>query len=901
MIEQQYYTSAPKRLDGNSGFGVTAQSSGMEASAAKSLEQYGRYGKPYQIGEQDIDKMPVSFSFYTISEGVWGMTRSQYVGQDFSGRWGNFFAHSLVLKEKDLQEMDLAPIRMEEAAFWVCADAGGEPALPPLAGLPSMPEVSLEEMHLFLQAAPERDARFGEMLQALIALKEMGRRVILVDSPTNTSRWIAALTCALPPRLRRHLTFSTYQRDPYAINLALVGTRTDGDFRFSTPEYQFQFAIFNFETNQFSTGITPGRAAGLLTDTLMADDNETLGIIHDLAARLEIDDLKLLDSLAALVQAQSWPGGVRRAPIETLQAMLDIFSPTTLEANREAYALIRRCSQDVMAAGDRDRLALFLPLYHTLAQRTRNEEALRQDLMRFVRQQIRMNQGLETLRFLSRQGADLPLVAEIVQQGMTIQDWISFLENNSPSEAELSDLWPQIEPTALQAAAQNDMTLWHTLADWAEGRNSALALNRLATALDTASGQRLQTLRAAVDTVAPQTPVQHEETMIRLCLTILEKGLTTGDGRWQDDCIRCTGAMSATGREDAFLGPLVAAGQANSKALVFCLLSVLEGNAALLPRASAVLIESRQFQSVPFVRAGLSEPRLADLFQQVFQDTARSGKLALFVRTVLDSFASQREGPGRRELLQTAVRELSACAKTPGDFDKFYQEVPEIGTDKEALGLWLLGKLRLSSLTILENSEDIEALRKVLERLGEGQLRSGATLNAYLSYKLSKADSVLKSRGAFWKEAGKYLAIEEGVRFDTPLYVSYVREALRLFVQQKANLVTTDEIFEALCVDGHLNDFIDQYLDYLATYKREPAQMQQAVYSTLAALGKRYNYHQNTIPPSARLVKCLRGSEQEALNETFTRLFASKPTPRTWWETCYEEGTKSFLSRLFHR
>jgi hypothetical protein len=900
MIEQQYYTSAPKRLDGNSGFGIKAQSPGMASPVAKALEQYARYGKPYQVGEQDMDKMPISFSFYAVEEGVWGVTRSQYVGMDFSGRWGNFFAHSIVLSEGDLQGVDQAPIRLENASFWISADTGDSTTLPSLEVLPSTPDMVLDQAHRFLQALPERDARFGEMLQALIGLQEMGRRLILVDSPDNISHWIVALTCALPPRLRRYLTFSTYQRDPYPINLALVGTRTDGDFRFSAPEYQFQFAVFNFETNQFSTGITPGRAANLLTDTLMADDTETLAAIHDLASRLELDDLKTLDSLAAVVQAQSWPGGVRRAPTETLQAMREIFSPSSPGACLEAFALIRRFAQDVMAAGDRERLALFLPIYYALTQKTQNAEALRQDIMRFVRQQLRINQGLETLQFLGRQGQDLPLVGEIVQQGMTVQDWASFLENTSPSEAELSDLWSQMEPSAMKAAAQNDMALWQILSTWAESRNSTLILRRLETRLMAASGNALQTLRAVVDTVAPQTPTQHEDVMIKLCLALLEKGLAAGDGRWQDDVARCTGAMSATQREAAFLGPLIGVVKNNSKALVSSLISVLEGNATVVPAAAAAMIESHQFQSVSFLRAGLYEPRLEELFRRLWHDTARSGKLALFMRAILDSIPSGQPSNIRGAFLQGAVTELCDCAKTAADFDTFYKEVPEVGQDPGVFGLWLLGKLRLSPLTILDDSQATEALRKALEKVSDEDLWSVPTVNAYLSFKISKADQALQTRGAFWKEAGKFLALDSAVRIDPILYSGYVREALHLLVDYRANLVLTDEVFEALFIDTCLNEFIDQYLEYIAAYKREPQQVLQAVYSTLAALGKRSSYARATISPAARLVKCLRSGEQEALKEKFA-LLPNRSASRIWWEACFEEGTKTFLGRLFHR
>jgi hypothetical protein len=102
-VYQLIYTSCKKGLSSGAGFQTYSMSEGITGEERRELERYGLYvpptNLPSQPGKEEIDNLfPVALRFFRLESGRFGVSQSRYIGQDYSGRYGNYFCHALVLE-----------------------------------------------------------------------------------------------------------------------------------------------------------------------------------------------------------------------------------------------------------------------------------------------------------------------------------------------------------------------------------------------------------------------------------------------------------------------------------------------------------------------------------------------------------------------------------------------------------------------------------------------------------------------------------------------------------------------------------------------------------------------------------------------------------------------------------
>nr|WP_155356025.1 hypothetical protein [Acrocarpospora macrocephala] len=172
----------------------------------------------------EITKFPVSL---TYEPGV--LSRCVYLGRDYSGRYGNFLGHALVLREEDL--VGSRPIEFWGAPFWADVPAEGE--LEELTELAPGSAVDPEALGGWL-AAGGTDAyeRLRELLESVRKVLTRGHgRLVLVAADAgdieDIVRWIAVISFSLPWAAAARLSFSTYSADPAATHQMIVGTTPD--------------------------------------------------------------------------------------------------------------------------------------------------------------------------------------------------------------------------------------------------------------------------------------------------------------------------------------------------------------------------------------------------------------------------------------------------------------------------------------------------------------------------------------------------------------------------------------------------------------------------------------------------------------------------------------------------
>lgn len=254
---QLIYTSCKKGLSPGSGFQTYSMSEGITEEERREIERYGLYvpptNLPTQPTQEEIETLfPVALRFFRLESGRFGVCQSRYIGQDYSGRYGNYFCHALILESGNFPiypiQLYRSPIfkdRLSEDELKIDSTPRPLPRLD-LDDLASTPSITFEDIMEFI--GDSRIETVKQMISAVISYDETHRSLILSDSQANIPYWIAALQMAFPLKLAHNLTFTTYIHDPANFNFMVSAVpRTGSRFSFSETQRNFENYIFELE------------------------------------------------------------------------------------------------------------------------------------------------------------------------------------------------------------------------------------------------------------------------------------------------------------------------------------------------------------------------------------------------------------------------------------------------------------------------------------------------------------------------------------------------------------------------------------------------------------------------------------------------------------------------------
>ncbi|WP_194913352.1 GTPase-associated protein 1-related protein [Catenulispora rubra] len=232
-LEQLYYTSCEQGLTGFAGYQFNAVSPGASAETQREVLSQIAYKPPrsqmFPAEADELARCPVNLCFRPGTLTL--LANVEYVGQDFSKRFGNYFAHAFAADSvDDLTEAlgPLLPIELWRAPVWAASQADGT-ELPRFSGQLPRGLVSPASVRDFLAGhllGDRLDSALSALLSAAAAAVEgRARPVLLVESDSDrAAQWIAAVSYLLPPRAGAALAFATYRADPSASRLHLIGT-----------------------------------------------------------------------------------------------------------------------------------------------------------------------------------------------------------------------------------------------------------------------------------------------------------------------------------------------------------------------------------------------------------------------------------------------------------------------------------------------------------------------------------------------------------------------------------------------------------------------------------------------------------------------------------------------------
>lgn len=260
-FEQAYYTSCRVGRGSGMGFQIQAASSGLNSNQLNEIQRLGRYSPPALSPDRPTDEelasevlFPVSFYYYRLPPNQAVVGQARYTGKDYSNRFGNFFAHTLLTTEPDREFVGFHPIELWGASFWV--SQGNDSAT-----LPQLTLAGCSNKKIDIASAREFVTKTGrvEWLAQFLTATELAltsrRRIIIVAENTEAvALWISVAVFLLPRSLSLALTFNTYVRDPYTTDTLITGiTEQSATFQFSPMEMQGgQFSVFDFRFRRFS-------------------------------------------------------------------------------------------------------------------------------------------------------------------------------------------------------------------------------------------------------------------------------------------------------------------------------------------------------------------------------------------------------------------------------------------------------------------------------------------------------------------------------------------------------------------------------------------------------------------------------------------------------------------------
>lgn len=254
---QVHYTSCRKGISGHSGFQVRTHSQELNAADLAEVEARSGYHPPLDAPpaptEEELGRsFPIALRSYRLPGGAPALTRVVYTGKDYSGRWGNFFAHTLVL-DPAASATELGwPIDFFDWPGWVGRLAPEEDTEATPASLPGLemskidkaPSFVWAELGRFLGEKAEREARLAALGQALLLGLAGKRPVVIKASPLDLPYWVACLQKLLPPAMVWDLAISTYEDDP---RQSAQITGTSGQTYFSFEDSELRFRIYGFD------------------------------------------------------------------------------------------------------------------------------------------------------------------------------------------------------------------------------------------------------------------------------------------------------------------------------------------------------------------------------------------------------------------------------------------------------------------------------------------------------------------------------------------------------------------------------------------------------------------------------------------------------------------------------
>jgi hypothetical protein len=256
---QTHYTSSRMGHSGHAGFGFHSISADVDPGDLQQIGPLGELTLPRDMDlaadqAQLVENAPILLRFRLLESGRWVLIRSRYLGTDYSGRSGNFFAHALIGVPDELRHW---PVDYVGWSGWHerLEHDDGQPSPPleqvSLDRLVPPAELELKALARFIDGDRRRTELLTQMIRAAFLRAETDRAILIRDPGDQGIKWIACIQKAFPRQSSLHLSFCTYQYDSCeseAVNVSVGET----NFRFDDADFGYRFFAFDLVDERYS-------------------------------------------------------------------------------------------------------------------------------------------------------------------------------------------------------------------------------------------------------------------------------------------------------------------------------------------------------------------------------------------------------------------------------------------------------------------------------------------------------------------------------------------------------------------------------------------------------------------------------------------------------------------------
>lgn len=231
-------------------------------------------GLPDTSDLEEIDRYyPLAFSSFSVN-GKTCISRTRYLGQDDSGRYGNYFCHMLMFpQEPEFYATDLyaSPLWKESLTAEEKQADRGPQVLDPLYDIPSTVVLGRTALSQFIDEVGEEAAI--RMISALLYAKVMKQRMVIWDVPERLPKWFALLVNAFPRNAG--ISFSTYTMDFLQSSLDVIGVPPQGcSFNYSMEQTNRRMVVMDMNGGICTREIPVSKYAEFIVTSLQyAPDN----------------------------------------------------------------------------------------------------------------------------------------------------------------------------------------------------------------------------------------------------------------------------------------------------------------------------------------------------------------------------------------------------------------------------------------------------------------------------------------------------------------------------------------------------------------------------------------------------------------------------------------------------
>ena len=184
-VLQVQYTSCRRGQGAGSGFQIRNSSDGISTSELAEIARLGNYRAPTGAGDraEGGSGYPVVLRYMRLESGRWALIHSVYSGLDYSGRAGNFMAHSLLVEAGSLPRLATDYLSW---GGWKTALADGEDTteLPPTLDAIELPTPTGTDAPV-RRLNPAQRALLADVVAALFFVQHMQKAFTRMNDQTE--------------------------------------------------------------------------------------------------------------------------------------------------------------------------------------------------------------------------------------------------------------------------------------------------------------------------------------------------------------------------------------------------------------------------------------------------------------------------------------------------------------------------------------------------------------------------------------------------------------------------------------------------------------------------------------------------------------------------------------------